>query len=84
MGNACEQLAELRNEYENRITSLEQDVERLQNEKQTLIADRQEKQALVEYVEREQSLSERKAHAGDCYAREVVAHRDVQRRRITD
>ncbi|MFC4440442.1 MULTISPECIES: CopG family transcriptional regulator [Natrialbaceae] len=57
-------LAELRNEYESRITDLEQDVERLRNEKRTLINDREERTELVEYVEKEKSLSERKAQAG--------------------
>ncbi len=45
----------LRSEYESQIEDLERDVERLQNEKQTLIADRQEKQELVEYVEEEKT-----------------------------
>jgi Arc/MetJ-type ribon-helix-helix transcriptional regulator len=38
-----------------RVDELETEVERLQNEKQTLIQDRQERSQLVEYVEEEQT-----------------------------
>lgn len=51
-------------ELQQHVEELQQEVDRLQNEKRTLINDRQEKQELVEYVETEKSLSERKAQAG--------------------
>ncbi|WP_209438549.1 ribbon-helix-helix protein, CopG family [Natronococcus sp. JC468] len=71
-------------DYEENLSELKTEVERLRNEKRLILEQRRENMELVEYVEREKSLSERKAQAGDCYAREVVAHRDTQRRRITD
>ena len=56
-GPSNDQVAELETE----ITELEQTVERLRNEKQTLIAQREEHTELVEYVEEERSIRERDA-----------------------
>lgn len=52
-----DRVAELKAEIE----ELEQTVERLRNEKQTLIAQREEHQELVEYVEEERGIREREA-----------------------
>ncbi|WP_126665177.1 hypothetical protein [Haloterrigena salifodinae] len=57
-------MEELCNEYEDRIAELETEVERLRNEKRTLINDREERTELVEYVQEERSLSKQKAQAG--------------------
>jgi Arc/MetJ-type ribon-helix-helix transcriptional regulator len=46
-------------EYESllqRVEDLEQEVDRLENEKRTLISDREERTDLVEYVERQRDL----------------------------
>ncbi|MFC6764877.1 hypothetical protein [Natrinema soli] len=59
-----QKLAELRNEYESRITDLKTEIERLRNEKRTLINDREERTELVRYVEEERTLSKQKAQAG--------------------
>ena len=53
-------LRKLRNE----IDDLETDVERLQNEKQQILEQREEHSELVRAVERERTLQERKAQAG--------------------
>jgi len=46
---------DLRAEYESEIAELERDVDRLRNEKQTLIEQRETTTELVEYVEEERS-----------------------------
>jgi len=53
-------LRKLRNE----IDDLETDVERLQNEKQQILEQREQHTELVRAVEREKTLQERKAQAG--------------------
>ncbi|WP_222913348.1 hypothetical protein [Natrinema sp. SYSU A 869] len=52
------ELDELRTEHEQEVNELRRDVKRLRNEKQALIADREEKRELVKYVEDEQSYRE--------------------------
>ena len=56
-----QELAELCNEYETRITDLEQDVKRLRNEKRTLINDREERTELVEYVQEQREVENYRA-----------------------
>jgi metal-responsive CopG/Arc/MetJ family transcriptional regulator len=46
------------------IDELHTDVERLQNEKRLILKEREEKQELVEYVEEERSVEERRRKAG--------------------
>lgn len=58
------ELEAARSEYESRIEELERNVERLRNEKRTLINDREERTELVEYVQEERSLTKQKAQAG--------------------
>jgi hypothetical protein len=53
---AIRRLVERGLEYED----LQREIERLENEKRALIADREEKQELVEYVEKERSVRQRR------------------------
>lgn len=50
--------------YEREVEQLQTDVERLQNEKRTILDQREEHTELVQTIERQQSLAERKAKAG--------------------
>jgi hypothetical protein len=50
---------DLEADYQTRIEDLEQDIERLQNEKHLILEDREEKTELVAYVERERDLQDR-------------------------
>ena len=48
-------------EYEDRIEDLGREITRLQNEKRTLIRDREERTELVEYVEQQRNLDQYRA-----------------------
>ncbi|MFC6764025.1 ribbon-helix-helix protein, CopG family [Natrinema soli] len=50
--------------YEEKLSELETEVKRLRNEKRLILEQREENTELVEYVETEKSLTERKAQAG--------------------
>jgi vacuolar-type H+-ATPase subunit I/STV1 len=58
------ELEAVQSECGSRIEDLERDVERLRNEKRTLINDREERTELVGYVQEERSLTKQKAQAG--------------------
>ena len=64
----CEQLQtecdRLRDEYEEQIDELEREIERVHREKRLILEQREEHTELVNTVERQQSLAERKARAG--------------------
>lgn len=51
-------------DYESEVERLRTDVERLQNEKQLILEQREEHTDLVQAIEREQSREDRRANAG--------------------
>lgn len=57
----CERL---RDDYESEIKELEREIERVHREKRLVLEQREEHTELVDTVERQQSLAERKASAG--------------------
>lgn len=59
-----ERVADLESEYEKRIADLERENERLRNEKQLILEQREEHTDLVRAIEREQSREDRRAQAG--------------------
>lgn len=57
-------LRSVRNEYEGQIEDLEREVQRLNRERRQILEQREEHEELVRVVQRERSLTERRAEAG--------------------
>ncbi|SIR97259.1 hypothetical protein SAMN05421858_4871 [Haladaptatus litoreus] len=59
------ELDTVRERYEERLTEKDREIDRLKNEKRTILAQREENKELVEYVEQEKSLQERRIERQD-------------------